>query len=972
MKPLCAALALLLLAIPKPHGRADTVTLPVDDIGFCKPYAWLFGGWVAPPRIPLLGDVNGDGYADFLYASPGDKSIDVSLNGKGWKPLRRKRLLSGLPQEIEAMCLAHLGGKGLDIAVLGKQGGLVKALSGPNAEFSAPVPLCTLENAPGRRWLLVGKRAAGGADSLLVVTAGGQLQVVDASGNVTGRFDLDTPIVDAAAGDVDGDGGVELAVHTGRTVRLYRLGEKPVRFASIAAPRGREALAFGDINGDHRADLLINGRVYLAPDFKRAVRLPGWDKLTKPAIALMADVAGHGRADVVVQHEGPDYFGSTEADCDLYISYLKTDADWDCDGLTNAEEARIRSDPLDRSTSHDGLMDGWKVHGFAGIDFAGMGASPLHKDVLVMNLPYDTVPADRMESYMREKVAPFFARLPNKNLDGSPGIAVHWITETPALATKANEGKGWSQIAGERLPPDRIGLYHWMLVSGMGGGGQSGQLADAGSSGMLSWIHEFGHQLGLSHTGKWATWAPTYTSLMNYSFSYNFAGDREKVHFSTGELASLVLNESHLPGKVNFPIEKLQFLSGPPYHLHLKAAGKNATYVDWGWTGGFSDRKVRANITFGYSVSAGERLQPSGKQPFNYDGPYELMTDYQPSLAEHHGRLDMVTASRPPRDPKAPRPESATLVMQTRVGKRAWSAPRTIAAKVTNDPCAISNGRSFYVFYPTAEGLVYRFGSPDALGLPTVVPDSKSAYASAVNWQGVLLLFLYNGPDKTITYRTVRGKRLGPVVDLGIESTIPPGAAVDTIHNQLLLGTAGLSGKQSYRWQLRRLDWDADAGAFKEQSCAFVGGEKVGWAGNRRPTILFNPSSEFGPDGRIYWIAAGLSVPMSAPTSTFIAQTIGYKDVNDGWLLWRYYDEWTNTRSGIGAVWSGKDRDIIIATTWASGTAGGDGGVFCAYNGTAIGNVDMGDFDDVSLMANYGLERSIGTFAVMPAIGCGK
>ena len=33
-----------------------------------------------------------------------------------------------------------------------------------------------------------------------------------------------------------------------------------------------------------------------------------------------------------------------------------------------------------------------------------------------------------------------------------------------------------------------------MLIGRMGGGGQSGQLADAGWGGMLSWIHEFGHR----------------------------------------------------------------------------------------------------------------------------------------------------------------------------------------------------------------------------------------------------------------------------------------------------------------------------------------------------------------------------------------------------------------------------------------------------------------------------------------------
>ena len=102
----------------------------------------------------------------------------------------------------------------------------------------------------------------------------------------------------------------------------------------------------------------------------------------------------------------------------------------------------------------------------------------------------------------------------------------------------------------------------------------------------------------------------------------------------------------------------------------------------------------------------------------------------------------------------------------------------------------------------------------------------------------------------------------------------------------------------------------------------------------------------------------------NAPMPYYLAQTIGYPEVNAGWMRWHYFDEWTTTRSGGAAAWF--DNDIFLATTWASGSTGGDGGVFCAYNGTAIGSTDMANFDDVAHMANYAMARSISTFAVMP------
>ena len=73
------------------------------------------------------------------------------------------------------------------------------------------------------------------------------------------------------------------------------------------------------------------------------------------------------------------------------------------------------------------------------------------------------------------------------------------------------------------------------------------------------------------------------------------------------------------------------------------------------------------------------------------------------------------------------------------------------------------------------------------------------------NWHGSLHLFLWYSADRAIVDRTVRRETVGTATELEIKSDIPPGPAVDTLKNQLLLGTAATLDKKPCRWQLRRL-----------------------------------------------------------------------------------------------------------------------------------------------------------------------
>lgn len=950
----------LVCPLVMPVGASST---SIVDIGFSKPYTWLFGGWVAPPRLPLLVDVNGDGYADFLYASPADKLIDVSINGHGLKPLRGQRFLQDLPQPILSMCKGQPCGKTAAIFTLGADGALTKALPDEKGNYAA-TSLGSVSNVKGKGWLITGKVISTDKSDLAVVTPDGAVRLVDPqTGRPIRQIQLPGGIIAAATGDSDGDGRVEMAVQTRHEVTLYRLGEEETqKLVSLRCPKGQPTLAMGDVNADGKADLLVNGCVFLGPDFKNDISIEGWESFCKPALAFLADVNADGKDDVVVQHEGSDYCSSRETDCNVYLAYRQSDPDWDDDGLSNAEENELGTDPLNRDTDCDGLLDGWEVHVFGDSDFPGMGASPLHKDIFVMNLPTSSSLSDRIRQYMNDTVMPFFARLPYKNLDGTQGFAIHFIV-MPSVSAEQTNGKSWEQLADESFPGDCIGSWHWMEILGMFGGGQSGLLSDVGSTGMVSWIHELGHQLGLTHSGKWGASSPTYTSLMNYAYCSQFNGRCTNIHFSTGELAALVLNEQRLSEKIPYPYNKLEFLAGNPYEFRIKALSPNETWVDWNWNGILDDKPVKADVTWGECVDLGLRFNSSGR-PVDVGGAFDDYTDFAPELVVHDGKLYYLVIKRLPIDPGEPHPSSGPLVMYRYQSNHCFGAATEVDPAATSVPSAVSDGKTLYIFYLTSEGVMYRFGQPDDMSKAYSIPESKDLQVRAFVWKGTVFALLYSGADGAVRYCLVRQGTLGSIHDLGFKSTIPPGPVIDTIHQQLLLGTAQAQGNMTYRWQLRRFAWDEKAGVFKQVSWEWLGGEKSGWRGNTRPGLIFDASPDAGPDGRIFFFGRGFSDGAAALANVFMAQSVAYKDYNDGWLLKRIGDFSYQSRQAPGVAWF--NSDIALAGTWGSNTAQSDGGVFLCYRGMGIAEVDMADFDDISMMADYGISRSIGTFVQMP------
>lgn len=611
--------------------------------------------------------------------------------------------------------------------------------------------------------------------------------------------------------------------------------------------------------------------------------------------------------------------------------------DQDSDGLTDDEERELSTDPLNPDTDGDGLLDGWEVHGLPH-DVAGPETplNPRQQDVIVAVAPHEGLDMQAVRVSL-EDAKKIYLNIPSRNPDGTTGIHLHYRYDPP-IAPK-DQGN-WPDVGARFFDPKQRGLMHWMMVTGLGGGGQSSQLGDLGAAGAnwAAFAHELGHQLGLSHTGDSAPpWCPLYPSLMNYAFGYSLGGDGSKVQFSPGKFCGYELRESALSERLPFAYNDLKYLEADPFYFTLKDDGAGGTLIDWNQNGRFDEGTVAADINYGSSTHCGERVRMD-------------LIGSGPALCRVGDTIHIAFLTQ----------DQGEIHLRTYKGQNQWSDARPVPNSAsTFDPLLIGMKDAGFLLFRRPEGWwISRFDA-ERMDDPVWLSDLPAIELSGEAVSDRVLLIGRRDDDSLPTWwlepsRDKSGAntyKLAPGPTLDFTSQVPVDFAVNPLDGRVAVVGAASPEPGKKLWM--RVAWFEmnSPTEWKRVEMRWVGGNLGGVTCSTKPTLRYTSA------GELYIFHTGFAHP-NGWMLMYRTKMIGNRSLRDGWLVTMLYDVWTLTRRPIAFEQSGSDA--VFAFRWDAGEhAYHVNQLLLCHNGLGIEPDPMRDFDDAALISTWGIRHSI-------------
>lgn len=938
------AVCLLSLANAKP-----AVTYGISQAQFWRT-AFGSGAW-----YPMAGDVNGDGRADLVAISTdGRTEIVVCRTSSMGKPVADNVAVGGQGPGLIASSTGPFVRKSAADVLYIFSTGFMKMAWGmapeagafANTDPAGQIPEALVPQAPTHD--AAADFTGDGKTDVMILDKNGKLLLLRNDG--TGHFQalaIKTPILRTrqySAGTLAGNTSASVVwIDESGNVSSAKVVKQPDGSYDLSKPKllasgsPDEHLAVGRFRGGKAADVLVGQRLFVGGDPKALVvekDMPPLNVTKDDGVWNVADIDGNGKDDLIRHHEGHERWGAQ----DVYVHF----------GYDSTEPAKGFL-----STANDGLPDFWKLGKVkpGGLDLVAMGCKPGHRDVIVEIERFDNVDFNDLKNHMNRAIQ-YFASIPLKNPDGTTGIALHVLYYEPWPLKEHDKIMGTFDQIFPRI--DHRGIVHTMFAEANGPlvaqiNGDKGHFNGHWSE----FVHEFGHELDLSHDGFYGSWSgwtsdtgsAIYPSLMSYTYSYGLDNSGDKIGYSDGARASLVLNPRHLSEKLPFNFETARFLGAEPYHYRVSpTADGKGTLIDWNWNGILGEDDVVANVKYTHGTDCGTQYT-LGK------------TDIAPVLVAHGGG-------------QRPRPlivyaRGASLAARVWLGMNRdkeggqWSDEENDhAAAPTGDPAAVylADGVS-WVAYPTTKGVVLRPVTVDGAGHPrfgksTVLNGTVGVQPSLAAFGDRLVLVSWRSKLLPVSITILRpkddGLMMGGERPLDLKSDVPVGA------------TAGKLGDDFSSLWIGRIAPDGTPNGGQTEVVRLLvgpsGGTQIayrswvaGTYARHRMTLLWRDEAGKLPEGRIYLITGGVN------NDQYITMNTPYADYYGGWIYHRYRQPgFTSLSSTAGCFFDG---DIVY------GIRQTDNNLNVAFYGTGATPWATGDFDDIGHIRDYGLSHSIRTLS---------